>query len=498
MTNTRIRNSRDARAKVASAVVATALIGASSSVFATDDTAALRKQLEEQRALIQEQSLRLQSQQLMLEEQSRTLDKLIGRLGKIETVQGSAATSAVASAPMSAPPQAAAPADRDARDTVGDLNSASVTAGDFPGSFKLPGPNGASIAIGGMIKAVAIHDSNAETLGPAFTVAQLGFNRPGRDDRDGSMSLDGTLSRMFVDGRIKVGDSQLRGYLEYDFNNGNSGAMSVQLRHAYGTWTLPEGTLLVGHTWSSFMDLAILPEGLMEPTVSGVIFSRQAQMRWTQAFAENFKYLVALEDPSSSDINDITNVSVGSKGKTALPDFVMGFDYDPSKRAHVGLRGMVRQLKYDTPGAGGDSRTAWGVSLTGRTSFLEKDRVQYSAVYGKGLGRYLLGIQAGAGSVLDPVDNSIDLRTNYGGMVSYQHYWTEALRSTAMVGYARSKPLGGQPANTFESSRYFSINLMQKVRPSITVGIEYAYGKNDYTSGLGYDNHRIGVGLQFF
>jgi len=48
------------------------------------------------------------------------------------------------------------------RDSVGDLNSRAVAAGAFPGSFVIPGSRDVSLAIGGLVKTVAIADSNAE------------------------------------------------------------------------------------------------------------------------------------------------------------------------------------------------------------------------------------------------------------------------------------------------------------------------------------------------
>lgn len=51
------------------------------------------------------------------------------------------------------------------RDSVGDLNRETVSAGDLPGSFKIPGSGDVSLSIGGFIKAAAIADSDAENMG---------------------------------------------------------------------------------------------------------------------------------------------------------------------------------------------------------------------------------------------------------------------------------------------------------------------------------------------
>ena len=143
------------------------------------------------------------------------------------------------------------------RDAVGDLNAPAVEAGDFPGAIKLPGLDNVSLAIGGFVKTVAIGDSNAESMGADLLPATLGTGRP---EQDGQFSIDSTLMRFFVDGRAPVENSKVRAYIEYDLNATNHGAPALKLRHAYGKWYAAEGTLTVGHTWSTMMDMSILPE----------------------------------------------------------------------------------------------------------------------------------------------------------------------------------------------------------------------------------------------
>lgn len=270
-------------------------------VLAEEDTAALRTQLEQQRALIAEQSAQLQAQQQQLDQQAEELDRLIERLDEVERT--------AAAAVPAAPP----PTQGERRDDVGDLNSPGVMAGDFPGSYQIPGTRRVSLAIGGFVKTVAISDSNAEMMGADFLPATLGTRRA---DEEGAFSLDPTLTRIHFDARSPARTGQLRGYVEYDLNAGNDGSLGVKLRHAYGAWTQEVGTLTAGHTWSTMMDPKCLPEGLTEPTVSGVIFSRQPLVRWSQALAPGTSMHLALEDPSSSDFSSDDS----AVGQTSVPD----------------------------------------------------------------------------------------------------------------------------------------------------------------------------------
>lgn len=455
-----------------------------------DDVSVLRAQLEEQRALNQAQQRQLDKQAKMLEQMNRRLDEMSAEKG------GSGAVLAAAPQPASVETseKSALTARQDVRDGVGDLNSASIEIGDFPGAIKIPGSKDISLAIGGSVKTVAIADSKAEAMGADFTPAYLGIKR---DDQNGAFNVDSTLTKVFLDGRApSANDGQLRGYVEWDLNNANDGNISVKMRHAYGSWKNSYGTLLAGHTWSTLMDLKILPEGLTEPTVSGAIFNRQPQIRWSQSLGSEFMLHAAIEDPSSADVFD------GSKNpelnRTWIPDGILGLEYTRSGIGHLRLNGILRDIDVDLPSGGSDDELAWGLALSGHLDVLEHDRWVFGGVYGQGLGRYLLGIQSTTGAIIDPLQNELTLRDNWGVLSAFQHHWTETLRSNAMVGFAEAKPLDWQEDNTFKSSTYAAANLMWQVLPYLTVGVEYAYGLRENDDGSDLDNHRIAIGFQFY
>jgi len=380
------------------------------------------------------------------------------------------------------------------RDQVGDLNNAALKAGDFPGAIKIPGSKDVSLAIGGSVKTVAIADSNAEAMGADFTPAYLGTKR---NDEDGAFNIDSTLTRLFLDGRAPTENGgQLRGYVEWDLNGGNDGNISVKMRHAYGSWKNSYGTLLAGHTWSTLMDVKILPEGLTEPTVSGAIFVRQPIIRWSQPLGSEFMLHAAIEDPSSTDVFDDTRNP--ELNRTWIPDGILGLEYDRTGVGHLRLNGILRDIDVDLPSGGSDSQVAWGLALSGHLDMLEHDRWVFSSAFGQGLGRYLLGIQSTSGAIIDPLKDELELRDNWGIMTAYQHYWTDSLRSSAMVGYARAEPFSWQEGDTFESSTYAAVNLLWQVLPYLTVGVEYAYGQSENKDGSDFDNQRLALGFQFY
>lgn len=454
--------------------------------FAADDIATLRQQLAEQQTLIQ-------TQQQQLERQAQALDKLSVRLDELTAVKADAAQ-AVSSPKLSTDDTAkvaSRPGTTMGRDSVGDMNSESIKAGDFPGSFRIPGPGKVSLAIGGFVKTVAIADSDAEAMGADFLPSTLGTRRV---DKDGAFSIDATITRLHLDARAPTPSGPLRGYVEWDLNNSNDGNVAFKMRHAYGAWTNSYGTLTAGHTWSTMMDLKILPEGLTEPTMSGAIFMRQPQIRWSQPLDSQFTLHAAIEDPNSNDVFSDTP----TLGKTNIPDFVMGLDYDRAGIGHLRLNGILRDIDVNMPAGGDDNELGWGIALSGHLNFFDKDRLRFSGAYGEGLGRYLLGIQSIDGSAIDPVRNELVLRDNWGALVNYEHHWTEKYRSTAMFGYAHANPLSWQAPETLDNTMYAAANLIWQVLPYLSLGIEYDYGRRENKDNSDLDNHRLMFGVQVY
>ena len=377
------------------------------------------------------------------------------------------------------------------RDSVGDLNVEGVKAGTFPGSIKIPGPYDVSVAIGGFAKTALIVDTNQESSGADFLPALLGTRRK---DQDGNTSIDASLTRFNLDVRAPTKLGDLRSYVEFDLNKNNNGTLDPKLRHAYGTWKSAWGTLTAGQTWTTFMDLKILPEGLTEPTVSGAIFQRQPLLRWSQALAPKISVDLAIEDPNSNDVfSDQPDV-----GHSPSPDVIGAVEFAEKGIGHLRLSSIYRRIELDRDIGGNTARDGWGVSAGAHLDTFTKDRFMLAGNYGSGLGRYLLGLAPAAGGAVDPITSELTLRTNFGGMTAYQRYWTDYLRSNFAVGYAQAATLSGQPDNAFKSTVYTYANLMWTILPYLTVGLEYDYGVRENLDGSTIDNSRFMLGVQMF
>ena len=458
--------------------------------MADNDLVTLHQQFEEQSKL-------LQLQQKTLAEQAAQLKELSTRLAEMEGEANTEPTAMplVKTAAESQPPETKTAESREEdqfqRGSEGDMNSAAITAGDFPGSFKIPGTGEVSLAIDGFIKTVAIVDTNAEDAGADFLPAFLGTRRK---DNDGNFTIDSTISRLDFDVRAPAPQGTVRGYLEFDMNNTNNSSLDLKVRHAYGAWKSNLGTLTMGHTWSTLMDMQILPEGVTEPTVSGVIFQRQPMLRWSQSISERFKYDFAIEDPSSNDVfRDEKTL-----GNSVYPDVILAGEYNKKETGHFRLAGIYRRIEVDKTSGGNSSANGWGVSFGSHLNTVDKDRAIFSGSYGKGLGRYLLGITPDSGGTVNATNGNLSLRTNYGGMIGYQRYWSDRFRSSFAVGRALADTTGEQPGSAFSNSTYAYGNLMWNVLPYLSFGIEYDFGQRENKDNSTINNHRIMFGAQIF
>ena len=459
--------------------------------FADTQDKELRDDLAAQRALVQQQMQMLRAQQATIESLSRRLDALEGSAPLID-IPVASSNVAPGQGVANAPPAVVVDKMLE-RDSEGDLNrrSAEVQAGDLEGTFKIPGRDNISLSIGGFAKTIVYANSDAENQGAIFLPGLLGLER---DDPKGDFSVNANLSRTYLSAAAPVETGWVRAYLEYDFNKGNRDSADFNLRHAYASYSGKYGEFLAGQFWSTAMDLKVLPEALTDPTMSGAMFARQAQVRYSLPFGSKYTLHMAIEDPDSNDVfsEEPTN------NLTSQPDYILGLEYDEPGSWHVRLNGILRELEVELPSGQRVNDEGWGLALTGSLRLLEHDKLAVGATYGEGLGRYLLGLAPGAAAVIDPASRSLKVRDNWGGFTVYSHQWQPGLRSAAILGYAEAGIEDFQPGSAFSNTTYAGANLLWSPLPYLTLGIEYVYGDLENEDGSGQDDHRLLFGAQIF
>ena len=254
-----------------------------------------------------------------------------------------------------------------------------------------------------------------------------------------------------------------------------SNSYQPRLRHAFVTYD----KWLFGQTWMTFFNVGALPENLdfVGPAES-TIFGRQAMIRYTSG-----NWQMAIENPETT----VTPYGGGGRivaDDNRVPDLVLRYNLNGDWGAFTAA-GTVRQLRYE--GVSGamdinDSTTGWGISLSGKFVFGNKDDFRWMASTGSGMGRYM-GLNTANGAVID-ANGELKAIDSTGVFGSYRHLWSDKWRSNFTVGYLtvdNDTDLTGMGVT--KNAMSYHINAIYSPLPKLDFGIEFMYADREVESG---------------
>jgi len=274
--------------------------------------------------------------------------------------------------------------------------------------------------------------------------------------------------------------AKLGTFIEMDFlatNDGNeriSNSYAPRLRHAFVTYN----NWLFGQTWMTFFNVGALPENLdfVGPAES-TIFGRQAMIRYT-----NGNWQIAMENPETT----ITPYGGGGRivsDDNNAPDVVLRYNLKGDWGGFTAA-GIIRQLAYENNAAGIDDKTTgWGISLSGKFVFGNKDDFRWMASTGSGMGRYM-GLNTANGAVLDE-EGDLKAIDSTGVFGSFRHLWSDRWRSNFTIGYLtvdNKTDLTGMGVTKNATS--YHANIIYSPQPKLDFGAEIMYADREIESGL--------------
>ena len=329
---------------------------------------------------------------------------------------------------------------------------------------------------GGYIKFDAIYsqysDGDAGTgLGRDFYVPSATPASAGSGEESTKFDMHAKTSRFNFTTNTDFGDGvKVKSFVELDFlgsaqgNEVVSNSYSPRLRHAF----LQSGNLLVGQTWSTFMNVGALPETVDFLGVSdGTVFNRQAQVRYTMGNIQ-----LSVENPEST-VGGITDDS-------GMPDLVARYNMKAGKHS-FSVAAIARQLATyseavaDDPGTVDDETAAevdestmgFGLSVSGKI-MVGKDDLKFSVTSGQ-VARYV-GLAAAADGYLN-ADGEIEATDVTAAFVAYRHHWSDKLRSTLAYSMLQADYGVDNTADT-DSTSSVRVNLMYSPVPKLSYGVE--------------------------
>ena len=336
----------------------------------------------------------------------------------------------------------------------------------YQGFFRLPGTDDI-LKIGGYFKTDFIADlkqaGNADSFVPSsFPVPQV----PGIENR--TVSIRPT--RLSLDFRIPsttLGD--VRFYVEADLFGTN--ATTPRLRHAYAQVR----NLLVGQTFTNFMDPDGFPDTLDFQGPNGMVNLRNPQLRYGLALTPSTTFYMSVEKPSS-DVQ-FTTPQFTSSPNTPHVDGAIRLRQE-FERGHFQVSGIFRSIGAFLPNEREDSVFGWGVNVSTGFKTWGSDNIIFAVAGGHGVSRYIqdtsgLGIDAEPAS---GVNTHLESTPAFGVEASYQHYWLKNLRSSAIYSYAAVDNTSLAAATTYNHGTYTAANLIWNPFGSLNVGAEFLYG----------------------
>lgn len=288
-----------------------------------------------------------------------------------------------------------------------------------------------------------------------------------------------------------VGDNVLKSHIEFDFALATAPIGAQRATNPYTPTFrrgfITYGNLLVGQEWTTFQNVAVLPEttDFVGP-LEGTVFVRQGIVQYRQPLGTGLDLLVALENPETEAINR-TSPALIDADDDRMPDVVARLNAK-SAVGEFSLAGIVRELRVNSAGVG-DTALGWGLSAAGRVPLGARHDLRFMATYGNGIGRYLgLGFAPDAmfaglpGSRLETV-------RNFAGFAALKLGWTATVRSTFMASY-QTADYGDALVSPLSNKAAWSgaANLFWTAAKGFDVGIEYRHGErrlvNDDSGGI--------------
>jgi len=450
-----------------------------------------RKEIERQQALIEEQKKRIEAQQgdidalkKQLADMEQTLLSMKRRLDELE---------AAASPPGSKKPGPTAAEQAAAENpSTPDIPPDVVSAGDFPGSIRIPGSD-AAVKFGALIRTAFVFTLRPLGSDDRFLTYSIpvGPPTPGEGART---AFTANTSRFNVDFRTPTGIGQIRAFIEGDFTGSND---AFHLRHAYAQYR----GFIVGQTWSTFSDPEAAPEDIDFEGVSAKNEIRQPQIRYRWEGKETLGIAVAAETPSVS--------LTGGQGVNVVPDGIVRFVWRPKPEAHLQLAAVLRQIRgqSDVDPEVTESVPAWGVTFSASWPFRRfhlVDRMTFQFNGGVGIARYVndLNSLGGEDAAFDPADGSLHALPVYAWYFAYQHMWRAwettrkmNLRSSLIFSWVYVDNPSFQPPTSYWRTQRYAGNIVFSPSPRIDVGLEYLWGERQNLDGQkGWSNQVQMVG----
>jgi len=388
-----------------------------------------------------------------------------------------------------------------------------------PGSFKVPGTK-TTLTLSGYAQFDVTYDfkgrdPQVEDGDWAVHAASLPLDENYEvQQKSGQLYLTARTSRIGISTLTKSDIADIGTKIEGDFNTGNllsgqtfTNSVLFRLRHAYGTLSGKYGTLLVGQTWSTFLDMPSYSETVDFNGPGSIALIRQPQIRYTIPLGGPITLALAAENGPGTDRNGISDTTGPTRRVQQIPDLIAALgaagdwgsasvgavtlQYKNAGTPPVPVPAGAPPGTLPTPGGDSYSKQGWGVRASAALKLPWGDTLRAHAVGGNGIGRYIFNAGlSGQGAVADDAAQDWHLWQAFSYHVNYTHVWSPHFRSNVTWSQTLFKSNEGDPTvPTFSAATaqvtnapnkridQLFVNTYYTVTKQVEFGVEYVFGQ---------------------
>ena len=370
-------------------------------------------------------------------------------------------------------------------------DDAFVKSGEFTGAIKVPGTKG-SFKIGGMVQVNANFDFDNQGFQQIGVPPSIPLDED-PEDEDQQFGIHTRLSQLNFDYRSPTKVGNLRIFIEFDmFGNGNTGEFTndytARLRHAgveLGDWRF-------GQYHSAFVDLFSMPEGAdAESPLAAPVLRQPAIVYKRGGTHEGSHWGFGIENPAFE-----YSGSDEQYRSEAMPNFI-GFGRLERSWGYVRLAGLFMQLR-----SAAEEVYTGGFNFSGRINlplWHDKDNFSFATQFGVGFVHYYSSFVDVGGLDGHIADNGdIEATGIFGAFVTYQHWWSDRVRSTFMASVFELDSPELVNGLLYSGGERYTVNLFWSPVDVAAFGLEYNYQTLETADGTEGKGTRLDFVGRFF
>ena len=350
------------------------------------------------------------------------------------------------------------------------------------------------LGIGGYIRGSVSYDFGNPIESPVYFVTNaIPMNNPPGNSSLWQMSAaSSNIFFNFV--ALPQTEDKVGAYVDFGFADGMN-EYGFSLKAAYLTYR----NWIVGYTTSLFTDGAAAAQTIDQQGPNAMTFLFNTVIDYQVALTKHWKVGIGAEMPSVNATYVLARDAVNQR----IPDIPFYVQYGWKEgKGWLRLSGILRNMGYyNNISRSRENEMGLGIKLSGASPFGNRFTLYSQSVFGKGIASYVQDLQ-GLGLDMVPLrDGSgemegVEVVASYLGL---QYLISNKLSASATFSEVKcffpdkAEPM---PEGTYRNASYFVTNLIYKVSPVLTTGVEYLWGSRRNTDETYSHNNRVQMSLR--